>query len=58
MTHNDLVNEATRQLSVRFYPQPNDIKKRIEHLIEVHLASSFTTPYLTFSFAGGFLREV
>ncbi|KAI0689999.1 Cullin-domain-containing protein [Cytidiella melzeri] len=34
MTHNDLVNEVTRQLSARFHPQPNTIKKRIEGLIE------------------------
>jgi hypothetical protein len=35
MTHNDLVNEATRQLSSRFLPNPLNIKKRIEALIEV-----------------------
>lgn len=34
MTHNDLINEATRQLASRFQPQPLDIKKRIENLIE------------------------
>ncbi|GBE88007.1 Cullin-domain-containing protein [Sparassis latifolia] len=34
MTHNDLVNEATRQLSSRFQPNPLSIKKRIEGLIE------------------------
>jgi cullin 3 len=37
MTHNDLVNEATRQLASRFQPDPLDIKKRIENLIEVRL---------------------
>lgn len=35
MTHNDLVNEVTRQLSSRFQPNPLSIKKRIEGLIEV-----------------------
>lgn len=35
MTHIDLVHEATKQLSTRFHPNPNDIKKRIEGLIDV-----------------------
>jgi cullin 3 len=35
MTHIDLVNEATRQLTSRFLPDPTHIKKRIEALIEV-----------------------
>jgi hypothetical protein len=35
MTHNDLVNEVTRQLASRFQPNPLGIKKRIEGLIEV-----------------------
>ncbi|KAH7913225.1 Cullin [Hygrophoropsis aurantiaca] len=34
MTHNDLVNEVTRQLSTRFQPNPQNIKKRIEGLID------------------------
>ncbi|KAI0359841.1 Cullin-domain-containing protein [Trametes cingulata] len=34
MTHNDLVNEVTRQLASRFQPNPMAIKKRIEGLIE------------------------
>ncbi|KAJ8692377.1 hypothetical protein PTI98_009697 [Pleurotus ostreatus] len=34
MTHNDLVHEVTRQLAGRFVPNPLDIKKRIEGLIE------------------------
>lgn len=34
MTHQDLVNEVTRQLSSRFLPDPLNIKKRIEGLIE------------------------
>ena len=37
MTHNDLVNEVTRQLASRFQPNPLMIKKRIEGLIEVRL---------------------
>jgi cullin 3 len=37
MTHNDLVNEVTRQLTSRFQPDPLGIKKRIENLIEVRL---------------------
>ena len=35
MTHNDLVNDVTKQLSGRFQPNPLDIKRRIESLIEV-----------------------
>ena len=35
MQHNALIHEVTRQLSSRFQPNPNDIKKRIESLIEV-----------------------
>ncbi|KAF8896373.1 Cullin, partial [Infundibulicybe gibba] len=33
MSHNDLVNEVTRQLASRFQPEPLNIKKRIEDLI-------------------------
>jgi hypothetical protein len=40
MTHNDLINEVTRQLAARFQPDPLGIKKRIEGLIEVCLDSS------------------
>lgn len=35
MVHNDLVNDVTRQLAPRFVPDPLDIKRRIEGLIEV-----------------------
>ena len=35
MTHNDLINEVTRQLTSRFLPSPVDIKKRIETLLDV-----------------------
>ncbi len=35
MTHNELVNEVTPLLAGRFQPNPLDIKKRIEGLIEV-----------------------
>mmetsp|Transcript_12084 Transcript_12084/g.34989 ORF Transcript_12084/g.34989 Transcript_12084/m.34989 type:complete len:772 (+) Transcript_12084:120-2435(+) len=34
LTHNDLIAEVTRQLSVRFTPSPPFVKKRIESLIE------------------------
>ncbi|KAG5638768.1 pre-tRNA nuclear export protein [Sphagnurus paluster] len=34
MSHNDLINEVTRQLAARFHPDPLNIKKRIEGLIE------------------------
>lgn len=37
MSHNDLVNEVTRQLASRFQPNPLMIKKRIEGLIEVRV---------------------
>lgn len=40
MTHNELVNEVTRQLASRYQPNPLDIKKRIEGLIEVRPALS------------------
>ena len=39
MSHNDLVNEVTRQLASRFQPDPIMIKKRIEGLIEVWLVN-------------------
>jgi len=32
--HNDLIAEVTKQLSIRFVPSPQFIKKRIESLIE------------------------
>mmetsp|Transcript_12615 Transcript_12615/g.27405 ORF Transcript_12615/g.27405 Transcript_12615/m.27405 type:complete len:629 (-) Transcript_12615:200-2086(-) len=34
LNHNDLVAEVTRQLSGRFAPQPQFVKKRVESLIE------------------------
>ncbi|KAK9710592.1 hypothetical protein K7432_008351 [Basidiobolus ranarum] len=34
MEHNNLISEVTRQLSSRFLPNPMDIKKRIEALID------------------------
>jgi cullin 3 len=34
LNHNDLIAEVTRQLSVRFTPSPQFIKKRVESLIE------------------------
>ncbi|CAA7266849.1 unnamed protein product [Cyclocybe aegerita] len=34
MTHNDLINEVTAQLTSKFHPEPLTIKKRIEQLIE------------------------
>jgi hypothetical protein len=36
MSHNELINETTRQLSSRFQPDANLIKRRIEGLIEVY----------------------
>ena len=32
--HNELIAEVTKQLSVRFTPSPQFVKKRIESLIE------------------------
>jgi len=50
MVHNDLINEVTRLLIPRFQPNPIDIKKRIEGLIEVtefhHPTSSLGMPTL------------
>jgi cullin 3 len=34
LKHNELIAEVTKQLSVRFVPVPQFIKKRIESLIE------------------------
>ncbi|KAH9945167.1 Cullin-domain-containing protein, partial [Epithele typhae] len=34
MTHSDLINQVTRQLASRFQPDPTNIKRRIEGLIE------------------------
>ncbi|KIM39866.1 hypothetical protein M413DRAFT_19621 [Hebeloma cylindrosporum] len=34
MKHNDLIHEVTQQLTSKFLPEPLDIKRRIEHLIE------------------------
>jgi Cullin protein neddylation domain len=48
MTHNDLVNEATRQLSSRFLPNPLNIKKRIEAVIEVRLQILFFWSFVRF----------
>jgi Cullin protein neddylation domain len=49
MSHNDLINEVTRQLAARFSPNPLAIKKRIEALLDVGFAHrpSFIHP-LTF----------
>jgi len=47
MAHNDLVNEATRQLASRFHPNPLNIKKRIEGLIEVSTGEFVTIYFLT-----------
>ena len=33
MAHNELVAEVTRQVQSRFCPTPQEIKKRIENLI-------------------------
>ena len=44
LTHNTLVNEVTRQLVSRFQPNPVDIKKRIEALIDVRKCY-FSTVY-------------
>jgi hypothetical protein len=50
MTHNDLMNEVTRQLASRFQPDPLIIKKRVEGLIEVYsirmlLGHALTMPF-------------
>ena len=45
MVHNDLINEVTRLLIPRFQPNPIDIKKRIEGLIEVTKFPSPTSPF-------------
>lgn len=40
LTHSELVNEVTRQLASRYCPDPHELKKRIEELIEVWAATS------------------
>lgn len=40
LSHNDLVNDVTRQLAARFRPNPMAIKKRIESLIEASSPAS------------------
>jgi hypothetical protein len=40
MSHSELVNEVIRQLTTRFHPDPGQIKKRVESLIEVRSCSS------------------
>ena len=34
LDHNGVVREVTKQLSARFVPNPTDIKKHLENLIE------------------------
>ncbi len=34
LDHNSLVAEVIKQMASRFHPQPADVKKRIESLIE------------------------
>jgi len=46
IAHNDLINEVTRQLIPRFQPNPMDIKKRVEGLIEVRGFSFLTSPMI------------
>jgi hypothetical protein len=60
MVHNDLINEVTRQLIPRFQPNPIDIKKRIEGLIEVTKFPRPTSPLrmLILSFSESILRDV
>ena len=43
LDHNSIVTEVTRQLSARFLPNPNVIKKRIESLIEREFLERDTT---------------
>jgi hypothetical protein len=50
MTHVDLTHEVTRQLSSRFHPVPNDIKKRIENLIDVSERLFHGTPFILIDF--------
>lgn len=52
MKHNDLITEVTKQLAPRFQPQPMEIKKRIESLIEVAFAF-----YLDHGLSDSFQKE-
>jgi len=49
MTHNGLVNEVTLQLTSRFLPNPVNIEKRIEALVEVGGVSLFSVAETDFS---------
>lgn len=51
MTHNSLINEVTRQLASRFQPNPLDIKKRIEGLIDVIIPPTFLVSFTDFDFS-------
>jgi hypothetical protein len=48
MTHQDLVQEVVRQLASRFNPDPGQIKKRIESLIEVRTCLHIRHQLLSF----------
>jgi cullin 3 len=48
--HNDLIAEVTRQLSVRFNPAPQFIKKRIESLIEREYLERSTEDHRVYSY--------
>ena len=59
MTHTDLINEVTRQLATRFSPNPLDIKKRVEGLIEViSISSPDVNPFLIHFAAARVLGEM
>jgi cullin 3 len=55
LTHNELVAEATRQLSHRFVPPPQFIRKRIESLIEREYLERDATDRCVFSPAPSWL---
>jgi cullin 3 len=52
LSHNELIAEITRQLSIRFTPTPQYIKKRVESLIErEYLARDKDDPRMYFYLA-------
>jgi len=57
VTHVNLMNEVTRQLSEKFIPDPQAIKKRIESLIEVNAPSSPCVGFNDVCFRGNTLTE-
>ena len=58
MRHNDLIHEVTQQLTSKFLPEPLDIKRRIEHLIEVSVQYCLESLTLIWLLSGNIWNDV